>query len=152
MDLKQLLAAHANQLSSGNRSIVLRILAAAYAEAGRFAEAIETARNANAFQLAQAENNAVLAQALPKEISLNEPGFLYHKEPNRSGSQMSLIGRKCFAEWRSRPVKSNLSFQDANQTWTTLRRGYFHASLRCIDRFRKSAALGVSGSERAGKI
>jgi hypothetical protein len=41
-----LLAEHANQLSGGNRSIVLRIFAAAYAEVGRFAEAIQAARDA----------------------------------------------------------------------------------------------------------
>jgi hypothetical protein len=33
------------------------------------------------FQLAQAENNAALAQALPKEIALYELRFPYHKEP-----------------------------------------------------------------------
>jgi protein O-mannosyl-transferase len=74
-----LLAEQASRLSGGNRPIVLRILAAAYAETGRFADAIQIAEDA--LQLAYAQDNAILANALPKEIALYQSGSPYHKEP-----------------------------------------------------------------------
>jgi len=62
---------------SENRSIVLRILAATYAETGRFAEAKKTAQHA--LQAAQIEGNSTLANALRDEIALYDLGLPYHK-------------------------------------------------------------------------
>ena len=74
-----LLAEQASRLSGGNRPIILRILAAAYAETGRFTEARETAQQA--LQLAEdGQSNAVLVDALRKELALYQMGFPYHKE------------------------------------------------------------------------
>jgi tetratricopeptide (TPR) repeat protein len=73
-----LLAEGASRLSDGHPAIILRILAAAYAEAGRFVEARETAQRA--LQSADDEDNTVLADALRKEIALYESGFPYHKQ------------------------------------------------------------------------
>jgi len=75
-----LLAKRAESESSGseNHSIVLRILAAAYAECGRFAEAKETARQA--LQEAETRGNSTLANALRDEIALYELALPYHKE------------------------------------------------------------------------
>jgi protein O-mannosyl-transferase len=61
-----------------NRSIVQRILAAAYAEAGRFPEAKEAAQRA--LQGAEAQGNSTLANALRDEIALYELDLPYHKE------------------------------------------------------------------------
>ena len=66
------LAQRANQLSGGQNLLVLHTLAAAYAEAGRFAEAITTARQA----LELAESHAMSAQAvrLRSKLKLYEAG------------------------------------------------------------------------------
>ena len=74
------LAEQASRLSDGHSAIILRILAAAYAETGRFIEARETAQRA--LQSADDEDNAVLANGLRKEIALYESGLPYHK-PSR---------------------------------------------------------------------
>jgi tetratricopeptide (TPR) repeat protein len=63
---------------SENRPNVLRILAAAYAEAGRFAEARQTAQQA--LQAAEIQGNSTLSNALRDEIALYELGLPYHKE------------------------------------------------------------------------
>jgi protein O-mannosyl-transferase len=73
-----LLAETASRLSGGNRPLILRILAAAYAETGRFADAIETAQQA--LRLAGAGDNTILVNALRKEIALYQSGLPYHKE------------------------------------------------------------------------
>jgi len=62
-----------------NDAIALRILAAAYAEAGRFAEAKKTAEQA--LQTAEAHGNSGLSGALRDEISLYDLGLPYHKQP-----------------------------------------------------------------------
>jgi tetratricopeptide (TPR) repeat protein len=72
-----LLAEQANRLSGGRRPIILRILAAAYAEAGRFAQAKETAHEA--LQAASNQGNSALSDVLRKEIALYESGRPYHK-------------------------------------------------------------------------
>ena len=72
------LAEEANRLSGGSRAIILRILAAAYAETGRFGKARETAQEA--LQLAGEQGNTVLVDALRKEIALYESGLPYHRE------------------------------------------------------------------------
>ena len=71
-------AEKASRLSGGNRPVILRVLAAAYAETGRFADAIETAQQA--LRLAGAEDNTILVNALQKEIALYQSGLPYHKE------------------------------------------------------------------------
>jgi protein O-mannosyl-transferase len=62
---------------SENHAIVLRILAAAYAEAGRFAEAKKTAEQA--LQAAEIQGNSTLSNALRDEIALYDLGLPYHK-------------------------------------------------------------------------
>jgi tetratricopeptide (TPR) repeat protein len=63
---------------SENHPIVLRILAAAYAESGRFDEARQTAQRA--LQAAEIQGNSTLANALRDEIALYDLGLPYHKE------------------------------------------------------------------------
>ena len=73
-----LLAQQASRHSGANRPVILRILAAAYAEAGHFAEAKETAQQA--LQLSDGRDNTVLADALRKEIALYQSGLPFHKQ------------------------------------------------------------------------
>src|SRR5947208_5730600 len=75
-----LLAERADSESSRseNHPIVLRILAAAYAEAGRFAEARQTAQQA--LKAAEIQGNSTLSNTLRDEITLYELGLPYHKE------------------------------------------------------------------------
>jgi tetratricopeptide (TPR) repeat protein len=65
---------------SDSRATVLRILAAAYAESGRFPEAKETAQQA--LNAANAQGNTALADALQGELALYGLGLPYHKQPN----------------------------------------------------------------------
>jgi len=62
---------------SDTHPTVLRILAAAYAEAGQFAEAKETAQHA--LEAANIQGNTTLADALQAELALYDLGFPYHK-------------------------------------------------------------------------
>ena len=62
---------------SDNHPTVLRILAAAYAEAGQFAEAKETAQHA--LEAANIQGNTTLADALQGELALYDLGLPYHK-------------------------------------------------------------------------
>ena len=64
------LAERAIQLSGDPNPVYLDTLAAAYAEAGRFPEAIEAARKA--LQLAKQDNQGSLAEALQAKIKLYE--------------------------------------------------------------------------------
>ena len=66
------LAQRANELSGGHNPLVLRALAAAYAEVGRFAEAVSAAKRA--LQLADPRSNAALGDALRFEIKLYQAG------------------------------------------------------------------------------
>jgi protein O-mannosyl-transferase len=70
-----MLAQRADSVSSRSPSypIVLRILAAAYAEAGRFSEARETAQQA--LEAANTQGNSTLANSLRDEIALYELGL-----------------------------------------------------------------------------
>ena len=68
------LAQHARQLTDGKNPVVLATLAAAYAESGRFAEAVKAAETAQ--QLAGP--NSGLAQALQAQIELYLKGVPYH--------------------------------------------------------------------------
>jgi ATP/maltotriose-dependent transcriptional regulator MalT len=58
-----------------NRIIVLRTLAAGYAETGRFAEAVESAQQAS--QLAIAQGNIALTQDLQSNIARYRRNFHY---------------------------------------------------------------------------
>jgi Flp pilus assembly protein TadD len=70
------LARQANALTSGEDPIILHTLAAAFAEAGRFPEAVETARHALA--LAGAQSNTGLAGQLQVEMKLYQAGKPFH--------------------------------------------------------------------------
>jgi len=71
------LAERANALAGNNDPTILHTLAAAYAEAGRFDEALQTARRA--MKLAsRADNNAVY-NAIRDELPLYELGLPYHE-------------------------------------------------------------------------
>jgi hypothetical protein len=71
------LAERADSVSSRSEKhpTVLRILAAAYAEAGRFGEAKETAQHA--LEASNLQGNTTLSNALRDEIALYELGLPY---------------------------------------------------------------------------
>ena len=66
------LAERANRLAGGREPAVLDVLAAAYAEARRFADAVEIARRA--LDLASAQGNAAVADALRAQSQLYQAG------------------------------------------------------------------------------
>ena len=78
------LAQRALELSGGREPAVFGTLAAAQAEAGRFAEAVETAQRALA--LASGQNNAVLADALRVRIKLYQEHSPYRESGQPSAS------------------------------------------------------------------
>ena len=71
------LAGEADELSGGTNALVLRTLAAAYAEAGQFGKAIENARTA--MQLARSQADDSLAAELQQQIALYELGLPYRE-------------------------------------------------------------------------
>jgi tetratricopeptide (TPR) repeat protein len=70
------LAQQANQLTGGENPIILSTLAAAYAEAGRFPEAVETAQRA--LRLAETQSNTTLADAIRSQMKLYQAGLPFH--------------------------------------------------------------------------
>ena len=66
------LAQRANELSGGQDPVILRTLAAAYAEGGQFAEAVTTAQRA--LQLADSQSNAALGDGLRAQIKFYQAG------------------------------------------------------------------------------
>jgi tetratricopeptide (TPR) repeat protein len=70
------LASQADALTGGSNPLILRTLAAAFAQAGRYAEAVETAKRA--LQLAEAPSNATLAGELRYELQLYQTNSPYH--------------------------------------------------------------------------
>jgi protein O-mannosyl-transferase len=66
------LATEANESAGGNEPIFLHTLAAAYAAAGRYPDAVQTAQRA--LQVLQGQSNPALADALKREIKLYEAG------------------------------------------------------------------------------
>jgi tetratricopeptide (TPR) repeat protein len=72
------LAEQACRSSGGTTPVIQRILAAAYAEAGRFEDAKQAARQA--LQAADSQGNSALSGFLRKEIALYEAGRPYHKD------------------------------------------------------------------------
>ncbi len=73
------LAGQANQLSRGADPLVLRTLAAAYAETRQFGKAAETAHSA--LQLAKMRGDKSLAAALQQEIAFYEVSLPYREAP-----------------------------------------------------------------------
>jgi len=71
------LAERADQLSGGANALVLRTLAAAYAEVGQFGKAIERARAA--MQLLRSQGDDSLATEVQQEIALYELGLPYRE-------------------------------------------------------------------------
>jgi tetratricopeptide (TPR) repeat protein len=67
------LAERANQLVGGKDPVILSTLAAAYAETGRFPEAVETAQRA--MQLAEMQSDTTLAGALQSQLKLYQAGI-----------------------------------------------------------------------------
>jgi tetratricopeptide (TPR) repeat protein len=72
-------AEHASRLRGGRAPAVLDALAAAYAETGRFPEAVQTARSA--LGLALQQNNTPMADALRSEIAQYEAGHPMRTTP-----------------------------------------------------------------------
>ena len=66
------LALRADQLSGGTNPVVIGTLAAGYAEAGKFAEAVEAGNRAR--QVALARTNSVLAESLEKRLRSYQAG------------------------------------------------------------------------------
>jgi len=75
------LAVKATTLPSGDAPIVLRTLAAAYAESGDFSKAIDTAQRAA--DLATAQNNTSLLATLRHEIELYQACAPYRESPQQ---------------------------------------------------------------------
>jgi tetratricopeptide (TPR) repeat protein len=72
------LAQRANQLTGGENPAILHTLAAAYAEAGRYNDAMQSAQKA--IELAKAARQQDLAEQLGGEMKLYAAGFPYHQE------------------------------------------------------------------------
>ena len=71
------LAERAVKLSGGHEPAILGTLAAAYAEAGRFPEAVQTAHKA--LDLARQQNKQALAESIQAKIRLYEAGKPFHE-------------------------------------------------------------------------
>jgi Flp pilus assembly protein TadD len=74
------LAQEANKLSGGKNLLMLRTLAAAYAEAGQFTNALTTA--GQALQLAATEDNVSMINSLEAQMKLYEAGQPFHTGKN----------------------------------------------------------------------
>ena len=70
------LAQRANQLTDGGNPVVLGTLAAAYAESGRFPEAVEAAQRA--LRLAEMQSNTALADAIRSQMKFYQAGIPFH--------------------------------------------------------------------------
>jgi Flp pilus assembly protein TadD len=73
------LAQQADQLSGSTNAVVLRTLAAGYAEVGQFGKAIESVRAATRVARMQGDNS--LAEELEQQIALYKLGLPYHEAP-----------------------------------------------------------------------
>lgn len=80
------LAERADHLTGNGNASISATLAAAYAEAGRFPNAVETAERA--LQLATDQGNAALADAIRAQIRLYQSGvpYRYNSRPSMSAS------------------------------------------------------------------
>lgn len=79
-------AMEANVMTGGANPIILHTLAAAYAQAGRFSEAVQTEQQA--VQLAEAQSNRVMAGQLQLELKLYRVGkpFPFAEQTNSAGN------------------------------------------------------------------
>jgi protein O-mannosyl-transferase len=75
------LAQRANGLSNGNDPVILRSLAAAYAENGQFSQAIEI--DQRALQLSSTTTRRDLTQAIQNELRLYQTASPYHETERR---------------------------------------------------------------------
>jgi tetratricopeptide (TPR) repeat protein len=82
------LAEQANRLTGNKDTGVLRTLAAAYAEAGRFTDAVRSAEHA--LELAKNAQNARLAALIERELSLYRSGERYRAPHNTSSVKREL--------------------------------------------------------------
>jgi tetratricopeptide (TPR) repeat protein len=73
------LARRAERLSDGTNPLILGVLAAAYAETGQFPQSVATAQRAR--QLAQAQTNNMLADALDRQLRFYKDGLPF-REPS----------------------------------------------------------------------
>jgi tetratricopeptide (TPR) repeat protein len=73
------LAQQAEQLAGSESPQLLDTLAAAYAAAGRFPEAVETAKRA--LNLNATKNNKSLAEAIQSRLNLYEANSPFHEKP-----------------------------------------------------------------------
>jgi tetratricopeptide (TPR) repeat protein len=73
------LASQASQSTTNDNPVILRTLAAAYAQDGQFPNAVQIAQKA--LQLAQARGNTALASSLPREIQLYKAGHPFEDAP-----------------------------------------------------------------------
>ena len=71
------LAERANQLTGGKNQVVLCTLAAAYAEAGRFPDAVESIQHA--LQVAEGQSNTALVEMLQSQLKLYQAGIPFHE-------------------------------------------------------------------------
>jgi tetratricopeptide (TPR) repeat protein len=71
------LATQANQFSGGRDPVILRTLAAAYAENGQFSQALQTAKSAS--ELAAIQGNRALVKALQNEMTSYQTGSPHHE-------------------------------------------------------------------------
>jgi len=76
------LAQRANRLSNGMNPMILRTLAAAYAENGQFSQAVETAQRA--LQFASTTARSGLAQTIQNELKFYQAASPYHETERRS--------------------------------------------------------------------
>jgi Flp pilus assembly protein TadD len=72
------LATQASQAAGGTNPLFLRTLAAAYAQAGQFSDAVQTAQKA--LELAEPRSKP-LADALRREVKLYEAGRPFEQAP-----------------------------------------------------------------------
>jgi two-component SAPR family response regulator len=72
------LARHANEIASNKDLDILDTVAAAYAEAHRFGEAVQTARQA--IQLAESSGQQERLTQLNSELQLYQTGQPFHRE------------------------------------------------------------------------
>lgn len=78
------LSRRANDLTAGHRPAVLRTLAAAYAESGDFAQAIESVQRA--LTLLSAKTNSPLAQSCREQLALYQAHLPFHVSMPNPGS------------------------------------------------------------------
>ena len=77
------LAEDADQHANGQNPMVIMTLAAAYAEAGRFPDAINSIQRA--IKLAESQKNAGLASTLQQQLGYYQAGSPFHT-PNQTST------------------------------------------------------------------